>query len=81
MTDFPFKTECDVCKKLLDFNNIKKSKEEVILFNYYDLLVNGVCVVIICSIKCKTELRKSIIDPQVALDVDLFVLLINGILI
>lgn len=47
-----YKHKCDICDKLLDFENINEPKEEALMINYYDPLVNDGCVVIICSNKC-----------------------------
>ena len=55
-------TECDICKKRLNFENINESKENVLIINYYDLLISEFCVVITCSIQCEKEFNKRSIN-------------------
>ena len=66
MADFPLttlNTKCDICKHSLDFNDINESKEQVSIINYYDISINNICVVIVCSLECRKEFNKNIVNP------------------
>lgn len=50
--NLPIVSNCNICEKIINFNDVNQNKENVLILSYYN------CNEIICSIECKEKFEK-----------------------